>query len=136
MDKKKEIIRAIKKNIIPEVRSLGFVGNFPHFKKVENDSYYFIGFQFGRTHLIGKLVVELGFADKRKMSDLTKSIPEKKLNYGISQRSHRLGQKSEKEDGTWFDFQSLKTEEQMESLSLLILDTFKKEYPEFIKSTT
>lgn len=134
MDNKTKITNAIKKNVVPEIKSLGFTGSFPYFKKNEGDSIYFIGFQFGKTHLVGKMVVELGFADKNKLPDWAKSEPEEKLNYGISQRSHRLGQKSEKEDGVWYDYDSLKTEEDFENLSLSILETLKKELPKFIES--
>ena len=134
MDKKKEFIKVIKKNVIPEIKLLGYVGSFPHFRKAEGNSMYFIGFQFGRTSLIGKLIIELGFVNRKDLSDWAKSLPEEKLNYGFSQKSHRLGSRSEKEDGIWFDYESLKTEEQIENLSFVILELFKKEYPEFVKS--
>lgn len=135
MDKKKEFTLAIKKNVVPEIKSLGYIGSFPHFRKIEGNSMYFVGFQFGRSSLIGNLVVELGFASRENLPDWAKLLPDEKLDYGFSQKRHRLGSKSEKEDGIWFDYESLETEEEIKNLSLTILQLFKKEYPGFIKTT-
>ena len=133
-EQKNKITLAIKKHIIPELRVNGFSGTFPHFRKKENKTLQFVSFQFGRSSLEGKFVIELGLVSKQDLPDWAKSLPEEKLNYGLSRYRHRLGAKSKGEDGVWFDFQSPQNEEEFDEIALKAREIFADEYPIFLQT--
>ncbi|MGO4134258.1 DUF4304 domain-containing protein [Rhizobium brockwellii] len=48
MASRQEINAAIKSNVLPKLKSQGFSGSFPHFRRIEGDMVDLISFQFDR----------------------------------------------------------------------------------------
>lgn len=78
---KKVMIRHLKTTIVPDLKGMGFIGTFPHFRRERNGRYEFVSFQFWSTG--GRFVIECGSGTPKDFEyPLAKDLPFEKLHYG------------------------------------------------------
>ena len=129
-DKKKEFINKVKKEISPEIIKLGFTRKNLSFRKEAIDKIFFITFQFGRSSLTGKVILELGILNLSKLLDWEKCLPIQNLNYDSAQERQRIGSIKKGEDGIWFDYENDDIEEIIKKINELL----DKELPLFFNN--
>ena len=94
---------ALKRHVVPSLRSLGFKGSIPNFYRQHDDDHVdLLAFQFNKYG--GSFVVEIGFADpERQNVYFARDTPSKKLEVNQTTRRLRVGAKAEGSD-FWFAF--------------------------------
>jgi len=122
MSDKDKMISVLNEVVVPVLRSKGFSGSFPHFRRILNDRVDLLMFQFNRYG--GSFVVEVARAPVKGLIVNGKRIPPEKLNlyHTLSLNSYRLGSKHEDH---WFRYgwPQLKINE---SLKKIFVDIYKK----------
>jgi hypothetical protein len=100
---RKAVEQALKKGCVPELRSAGFRGSFPHFYRATDDGFVaLISFQFFSSG--GSLCINLSYADpERKNIYFRPDTEPKKLRASQARVFHRLGARSEGSD-CWYSF--------------------------------
>jgi hypothetical protein len=116
-ESKVEMIKALKDFVAPEIKILGFLGTFPHFRRQKNDRYEFVSFQFNRHG--GSFVLECAFIKPTALAGVAKELPFEKLNHSHTPVNHRFRIKSEKgsEDDSWFSYSEFNSTEQFAQLA-------------------
>jgi hypothetical protein len=111
----------LKKHVIPALRTRGFTGSFPHFRRSTNSATHLITFQMDRWGS-GNFVVELAKAPLGDFKMLWgQTVPSNKLTAHHLNDRHRLGASASNLD-YWFqssDFASNPTGASSHLLSLL-----------------
>lgn len=104
MSNKDKMISALKKIVVPELKSRGFKGRFPHFRKQVGQMGYLLSFQFDKWG--GGFLIEIGVAKVNeegnvKIDNLIR--PFQKLNaFHLNNRFRILEHKNGNKD--WFRF--------------------------------
>lgn len=113
-----DMIKALKKSVIPYLREYGFKGSFPHFRRRNEEYIDLITFQFNRYG--GSFVVELAFCPKEgvTMSWGEEVPPNKVTAHDINDR-YRL-KESKDEYETWFDYENAQCEEDLNLIALKV----------------
>ncbi|WP_189655310.1 DUF4304 domain-containing protein [Heyndrickxia sp. FSL K6-6286] len=120
-NERKMMDNALKKVVIPVLRNQGFKGSFPHFRRENEDNIDLITFQFNKWG--GSFVVELAICPIKGVTmSWGEQVPLNKVTAHHINRRYRLGAKSEDEDGIWFNFENVKTEEDFEKVASNVLD--------------
>lgn len=111
----------LKKVVIPVLRVQGFKGSFPHFRRENENNIDLITFQFNKWG--GSFVVELAICPINGATmSWGEQVPPNKVTVHHINRRYRLGAKSGDEDGIWFNFEYVKTEEDYEKVASKVLD--------------
>ena len=117
----------LKKSLVPVLRSLGFQGSFPHFRRQRDGRNELLTFQFDK-YGSGKFVIELGVVEygdyKTYLGDTI--APSKLTAHHLAKRL-RLGAKSEREDH-WFDMATQPTDQ--------IISLLETQADEYFRRTT
>src|SRR5690348_16882989 len=102
MNDRRQLIDGILKNTcVPLLRERGFVGSFPHFRRVNDAHLDLLMFQFRRDGT--SFVVEISYADpERKNVRFRPEAPASKIDVACTRERYRLGAKDRtKVDGEW-----------------------------------
>lgn len=128
-DKRDMMSKSLKGIVVPEITLLGFSGIFPHFRRIINNKYEFISFQFNLRG--GSFIVETSFIDPSSLSSFWKVQPFEKLNYANAKSEDRLRLKpDDAAEDYWYNYESFNENEQFDNLSrhvkslLYKVDTF------------
>ncbi len=97
------MIAALKRVAVPVLRSLGFRGSFPHFRRVADEQIDLLTFQFSAGG--GQFVVEIGKFPPGGYELYGKLIPPGEVRMAHLLRRLRLGAGDEGGD-YWFDYGS------------------------------
>lgn len=94
--------KAIKETFVPELRSRGFSGTFPHFRRITSDRVDYLTFQFLSSG--GSFVVEIARSDLLGNLAMGRGadLPVSKLNAQFFGERLRLGGEGPVDD--WFVF--------------------------------
>ncbi len=118
-ESKQKMAKSLKNIVVPEIKSLVFSGVFPHFRRMKNNKYEFISFQFNRYG--GSFVLEIGFLDPNKLLPFEKALPFEKLNYGNARDEDRLRiQPDNNQEDYWYDYSNFTEDNQFKNLSELV----------------
>ena len=103
-DERKEMERALKEVVIPELRRRGFKGSMPHFRRVRPDRVNFLTFQFYSAG--GSFVVVIASCGPNGVEDQFFShIPIEKLTAHDCHGPRRLGSRPEEHKSDhWFHY--------------------------------
>jgi hypothetical protein len=96
------MIAELKQIVMPELRSLGFKGTFPHFRRTTDDQVELLTFQFSMGG--GQFVVEIGKFPSTGYELYGKLIPAAEVKMSHLLRRLRLGASDEATDH-WFHFE-------------------------------
>lgn len=96
-----EMIRELKRVVVPVLRSLGFKGSFPHFRRASGPQIDLLTFQFSMGG--GRFVVEIGKFPSEGYELYGTLIPAAEVRMPHLLRRMRLGAKDESGDH-WFDY--------------------------------
>jgi hypothetical protein len=112
------MIKALKKGVIPYLREYGFKGSFPHFRRRNEENIDLITFQFNRYG--GSFVVELTTCPKEgvTMSWGEEVPPNKVTAHDVNDRYRLKEDKDEYE--TWFDYENAQCEEDLNLVALKV----------------
>ncbi|QND17957.1 DUF4304 domain-containing protein (plasmid) [Rhizobium leguminosarum bv. trifolii] len=109
MASRQEINAAIKSNVLPKIKSQGFSGSFPHFRRIEGDMVDLISFQFDRHG--GALTIEIA---RCSLSGIDHPLGHTPAQNATAHHRHpiyrkRLGDHSRSLGGgdNWFSFADL-----------------------------
>ncbi len=120
---KMDIRVLLKEHVVPGLRSRGFAGSFPHFRRVVDPSIYLITFQLDKWGS-GNFVVELAKAPCGSFSmRWGEHVPASKLTAHHVDKRFRLGSASSNDDH-WFQYQDFAANAGKASAKMLaLLDT-------------
>jgi hypothetical protein len=111
-DSRERMINALREVVMPRLRQKGFIGSFPHFRRLHLDHVDVLTFQFDRQG--GGFVIEIGQCPANGFTTAQgKSIPAKKVtawDLGLAQRSRIQHQKGSGTD-SWFRYDDTSTED-------------------------
>ncbi len=93
--------RAIRDHIVPTLRSAGFKGSFPHFRRPRSSQIDLLTFQFRLSG--GSFVVELAACAPEGVTHSWRQVPPNKVTAHDIMQRHRLGSNAEAPDH-WFLF--------------------------------
>lgn len=117
---KMDIRSLLKEHVVPALRSRGFAGSFPHFRRVADSSIYLITFQLDKWGS-GNFVVELGKAPDGSFSmPWGECVPPNKLTAHHVNKRLRLGSTSSSDD-YWFQYQDFAANAGKASTKMLAL---------------
>jgi hypothetical protein len=120
-DRKKMDI-ALNKVVLPVLRNQGFKGSIPHLRRTNENNIDLITFQYNRWG--GSFVVELAISPIEGVTMYWgEQIPPNKVNAQHINKRFRLGAKSEKDDGIWFNFEDAITDEDFEQVATNALES-------------
>ena len=92
MDNRKIMLEALNRTVIKDLKSQGFKGKYPHFKKVKDDCIELVDFQTNKYG--GSFTVEVSavFFDSKvtNLSDLTASVDVDKVDVACTNQRYRL----------------------------------------------
>lgn len=112
---------ALKKIVIPILRDQGFKGSFPHFRRKNNDYIDLVTFQFNKWG--GSFIVEFAVSPLEGITEpWGEHIPPNKITAHHINKRHRLGAKSEEEDGIWFNFEKATSEGAYNQVAISVLN--------------
>lgn len=114
---KDSMIEALKGSIVPDIKSLGFSGHFPHFRRKNNERFEFVSFQFNRHG--GSFILECSFLHPQELSDFFKNLPFEQLNCGNAHPKNRLRIKPQTVtvEDFWFVYSKFQQEVQFDTLA-------------------
>jgi hypothetical protein len=102
-DLRQEMNEQLKADVVPHLRSLGFRGSFPHFRRVSDSGVDLITFQFRLSG--GSFVVEVGHKAPYKVTaEWENRVPPEKLTAHDVFKRRRIGEKVLDLSDPWFDF--------------------------------
>lgn len=117
-----QMIRALKKSVVPQLRERGFSGSFPHFRRRRSDRIDLFTFQFDRNG--GGFVIELGQCPPEVFTThWGKQIQPEKVTAWDLPPSRRARIKPRVGSGTesWFRYDSVATEDEFRQLEESLL---------------
>jgi len=98
------MIAALKEVVIPHLRSIGFVGAFPHFRRSGERSIDLLTFQFNRWG--GSFVVEAASCSAGGVTlSWGKRVPANKVTAHCIGKRLRLGSSPPAKTDHWFEFE-------------------------------
>ena len=107
---RKKMDNALKQVVIPTLREQGFKGSLPHFRRINENNIDLITFQFNKWG--GSFVVELASCSKEDTPVIRgEKLPPNKVTAHFINDRFRLGSESLEEDGIWFNFESVKCDQ-------------------------
>ena len=97
--------KAIKSMVIPELKKHGFIGKYPHFKRIKSDSIDLLTFQFNKHG--GSFCIEISTVypnrEEYRNYHLHKGDTLEKINTWYTHERYRLGRETAGGD-CWFTF--------------------------------
>ncbi|MCM3666268.1 DUF4304 domain-containing protein [Mesobacillus subterraneus] len=131
-DDRKMMDTALKKIVIPILWDQGFKGSFPHFRK-NNDYIDLVTFQFNKWG--GSFIVELAVSPLEGITEpWGEHISPNKITAHHINKRHRLGAKSEEEDGIWFKFEKANSEGDYNQVAIRVLNLLNTSDPLWISN--
>ena len=95
----------LKADVVPHLRSLGFRGSLPHFRRITDTGVDLLTFQFRLGG--GSFVVEAAHKPPYKVTtEWGNHVPPEKLTAHDVNKRRRIGKKTLGLDDPWFDFSS------------------------------
>jgi uncharacterized protein DUF4304 len=85
----KEMKAALRRVVVPFLRSRGFAGSFPHFRRTTDRRVELLWFQFGRLGM-GEFTIELGVVLETEADTLGTSLGRQLRSYDAGRRRARL----------------------------------------------
>jgi len=107
------MIAELKRVAVPVLRSLGFKGSFPHFRREMDTQIDLLSFQFSMSG--GQFVVEIGKFPAKGYRVFSELIPPGKVMMRHLERRLRLGAKGMNDDH-WFNYDAGNYQEVAESV--------------------
>jgi hypothetical protein len=104
-DTRQEMNAQLKTDVVPYLRSLGFRGSFPHFRRITDAGVDLLTFQFRLGG--GSFVVEAAYKAPYKVTtEWGNHVPPEKLTAHDLNKRRRIGRRTLSLDDPWFDFSS------------------------------
>ena len=123
---REQMNRAIKSIVIPEFKKQGFVGKYPHFKRIKADNIDLLTFQFNKYG--GSFCVEISVAypnrEEYRNYHLFEGDTLEKINACHTHERHRLARKTADCD-CWFAFDESNTNEVANHILMLLPSAYK-----------
>jgi hypothetical protein len=107
---------ALKKIFVPELKSLGFKGTYPHYRIITEDSILTAMIQFSLYSRA--FVIELGRSKLSGLSILAGTKPLEKLTTPYLSNRYRMGARTLHRD-PWYDFENCRQESDYEKVAML-----------------
>ena len=104
-DARQEMNAQLKADVVPHLRSLGFRGSLPHFRRISDTGVELLTFQFRLGG--GRFVVEVAHKPPYQVTtEWGNHVPPEKLTAHDLNQRRRIGKKVLGLDDPWFDFSS------------------------------
>jgi hypothetical protein len=105
-DARQEMNAQLKTDVVPHLRSIGFRGSLPHFRRITDTGVDLLTFQFRLGG--GRFVVEAAYKAPYKVTaEWENRVPPEKLTAHDLNKRRRIGRKILGLDDPWFDFSAL-----------------------------
>jgi hypothetical protein len=104
-DARQEMNAQLKTDVVPHLRSIGFRGSLPHFRRITDAGVDLLTFQFRLGG--GSFVVEAAYKGPYKVTaEWGNHVPPEKLTAHDLNKRRRIGRRTLGLDDPWFDFSS------------------------------